>query len=170
MTTLGKLGLGWPFPSGLPQGPDWEFLRRAFGDLAKTLSWPFVHLTHTGPTALPQNPWNMTVDNRHDASALFRPATDRIYCPQDFNQYLAVGATGGEFVTTATGTTSLVWRKNTLVTVWATNEYSVAGTLRITVPLIEPMNKGEFLTLSSTGPAGTDANSIKASVFFIPLR
>lgn len=171
MTTRPQLSLGWPFPSGLPYGPDWEFLRRIFGDLAKTLSWPLCSGTFTGPAALNINPINFTPTAGFDSSSLYRPATDRIYCPQDFNQYMAVGVCGATWVTVATNRTNLIWNKNTINTVWAQTEYSDAATVRMSVPLFEQMNKGDFLTVSTASSgAGTDLTTAKFVVMFIPLR
>lgn len=170
MVNMNRLGLGWPFPSGLPAGQDWEFLRRIFADLAKTLSWPLCSGTFAGATALNITAINFTPTPGFDQSALYRPATDRIYCPQDFNQYLCVGAVGATWVSTATNGTNIIWNKNTINTIWASREYSDAATLRQTVPIFEQMNKGDFLTVSTAGAATTDLTAAKFTVFFIPLR
>lgn len=167
-----QLQLGWPFPSGLPQGADWEFLRRAFGDLAKFLSWPFVGVQHVGPTAVGAglNPITFTVIPNYDQSSLFRPTPDQIQVPRDFSHYLAVGVVGTLFDTAATGTTRVNWRLNGATNDFGVSEYSVAeAALRITVPILLPVTLGDNLTVSCASTGTADLEHATAYVFFIPL-
>lgn len=164
-----QVQLGWPNPSGLPSGRDWTFLHRIFDDLSKTLTWPFCQGVAGGPTALNINPINFTPT--FDASSLYRPATDRIYCPQDYTHYVVVGVCGATWVTTGTNRTNLIWNLNGVNTVWAETKYSDAATVRSSVPIFEQMTKGDYLTLSTASSgAGTDLTAAKFTVAFIPLR
>lgn len=158
----------WPFPGGLPGGKDWEFLRRILGDLSKKLTWPLVQLAFTGPAGLNITAINFSVDS--DPSLLYRTATDRIYAPQDYNQYIAIGTCGAIWTTTGTNRTNLIWNRNGVATVWGESRYSDAATVRATAKLFEPMTKGEYLTVSTASSgAGTELENAKALVVFLPV-
>ncbi len=160
----------WPYPSGLPTGQDWTFLHRIFGDLSKKLTWPFVGAAFTGTQALNITAINFTPIAGYDKSSLYRTATDRFYCPQDFNQYLAIGVCGAVWTTTGTNRTNLIWVKTGVNTTHAVTIYSDAATVRTNVPIMEPMNKGDYLTVSTASSgAGTDLTTARAFLVFIPL-
>lgn len=173
MARNGQLELVWPYPSGLPSGSDWSFLHRIFGDLSKKLTWPFVEGIKATSTATNIDPIIFPTIT-HDASSLYNTSTNSIHTPQGqggYSQWLACGGAAATITTPAgTSRSNLIWRKNNLLnTLWAQTEYSDQATIRLAVPIFEPMNKGDFLTLTCANTGAATLTAAKFVLVFIPL-